>query len=621
VYDADLWRPWQLDRAAAPVNSHYVAALARLRDGVTVEDARREMIALTAELPERFPRAYGGEFMERFGFTADVESLRSAILGDAERPLWVLLGAVGLVLVLACANVANLFLVRTEGRAREVAVRRALGASNRDLSMHFLSESVIVASLAAGAGVALSALLLPALRALAPDTLPRMDAIAVDARTMLFAAVAALIAALVLGGLPILRHAGTAPASALGEGSRGNAASARGGLRGLLVVAQMALAVVLLAGAGLMLRTAAALRSVDPGFEPEGAVALDFVLPWWEYSTVEQAWGFTSGSLASVRSLPGVQAAGITNRIPMDGPAGCWSVALEDRPEEPCPVMRFVSDGYFAAMGIPVIEGREYEPTDDELRTGSAVVSRSVAESYWDGAFLGRGIRIYGSGPPYHRVVGVVGDVRDQGLTEPAPGTAYFPYRAIEGESQWGPMRDGTLVVRARPGTAVTSLVPQVREAFRTVDPGVAITAVRGLDEVVARSMARTTFTMLLLVLAAGVALVLGAIGLYGVVSYAVSRRRNEIGIRMALGAARQRVARMVLRESLRMIVPGALLGLVAALVFGRVLRSLLFGVEPTDPITLLGVALVLTAVAALAAWLPARRAAAVDPAVSLRAE
>ncbi len=621
----DLWMDWQLDPSARAVNSHYVATLGRLAPGVSVDAARDEMVRLTRELPERFPNAYSEKFMKDFGFTADVRRLGDVILGDSRRPLWLLLGAVGVLLLLACANVANLYLVRTESRAREVAVRRAMGASRRELARHFMVESLLTTAAAGAAGLALAYGAIRALRALAPDSLPRTQSVVVDGRTLLFTLGVALVAGLVLGLFPLIRHGRTAPAAALGDGARGSSGREGNALRGTLVAGQMALAVVLLSAAGLMVRSALELRAVDPGFRPDGAVAVDLVVPAWNYPGQDEVYAFDRDLLTRLREMPGVEAAGLTSGLPMTGAVNCYAVAVEGglptEGEPPsCPPTHFVTDGYFEAMGIEVQEGRTYDARDDALRTGAAVLGRKLADAYWPDGAMGRGIRIYGAEPPFHHVVGIVDDVREQGLTQPAPGVAYFPLRAIQGESQWGPVRYQTLVVRA-PTRGAAGLMEDVRGAIHTLDADVPVTGARPLGRVVARSMARTTFTMVLMALSAGLALTLGAVGLYGVVTYTVSRRRNEIGIRMALGARAGGVATMVLRESLGITVAGAAVGVLGALLTGQLLRALLFGVAPVDPLTLSAVVGLLVGVAALASFLPARRAARVDPAASLRTE
>ncbi len=619
----DLWVPRRLDPTAAPVNSHYIPVLARLAPGATVASASREMAALVAEFPEAMPGAYAGGFIEMSGFTGEAAALRDVVLAGADRPLWAVLGAVVVILLLAAANVANLFLVRAEGRRREVAVQRALGASRLRVVETFLGESLTLAAISTAVGLALAALALPVLQSMAPAEFPRMETIGIDLRSVGVAVLLSLTLGTLLGLLPAVGDR-AGDVTALRDGDRGGSRGAGSRARRALVALQMALAVVLLVSAGLMVRTARALSNVSPGFVADGAVAVDYRLPWWEISGDVEIVEFLQRSLDRVRQIPDVRAAGVTNQLPMSGPAGCWGFSYEGHvpaagEARPCPVTRFVSDGYFEAMGIPIVEGRPMTSASLASAGDELIVSQGIADRFWDGDALGRGA-IAGRGePPYHRVSGVVGAVHDQGLDQPAPPTVYFPLRPVgDVRPAWGVSSAGTLVVRSGSRPPL-DLVAEIEDALTAELSSVAVTSTRTLQQVVDRSLVRRTFTMTLLLVAALIATVLGCIGLYGVISYAVSQRRGEIGVRIALGAGAGGVTRMVLRDSLLLVVAGAAVGVLASLGATRLLEGLLFGVEGLDVVTTGAVLLVLGTSATLAAWLPARRAARVDPATSLR--
>lgn len=619
--EPEAWIPWQLDRAAAPMNAHYVNTLARLREGASPQGAEAELRRIVRdEFPVEMPGAYGTGFIENTGFTARLQTIRTVVLGDVERTLWLLMAAVGLVLLLAGANVANLFLVRRELRIRETVVRRAIGASRARVRLHLIAESLVVGTAALALALVATRYALPLLQALAPEGLPRFDQVRLGGLSV---AVAASVTLVLCTGLGFLPGSGLGTRTSLTpEGGRGSAAGRAGRLRRALVAIQMALAVVLIAGAGLMIRTASALGATDPGFEPEGVMAFDYALPRWEYGTVDTAFGYHRLLLTEVRGLPGVVAAGTIDQAPMSGEPGCWALFHEDPQREvTCPVVRFVSDGYFEAIGSEVVAGRTYTEADLDGPTDALVISRSLADAFYpDGSALGRPMTVGRSGGPYQVVSGILEDVHDQGLTEPMPGIAYFPLRGAGGETPWGPSQHGTLIVRA-PTRDPSSLAAEVRQAFLEVNPLVALGDAREFQKVVAASQVNQAFALVLLSIAGAMALVLGTVGLYAVIAFSVSQRRGEIGVRMALGADRGRVARGVLGESVRLVAVGGAAGL--ALSFGatRILGSLLFGVEPGDPLTLAAAAGLLTLVGLLAAWLPARRAASVDPTRALNGD
>jgi predicted permease len=620
--DPDLWLPLRLDPAATPVNDHGLRAIGRLRDGTTIEAARADLASLTARFPEELPTAYSPGFMRDYHFTANVTPLRDAVVGDTSRTLWMILGAVALVLVIACANVANLFLVRLEGRRREMAVRTALGANRTHLAWHYLTESVLLAVAAGALGVAFSWGAIRLLVTLAPTSIPRLAEIHLGWSSIVFAAVISLGTGVIFGLIP-LWHSGVDVVT-LRENARGMTASrGRHTVRGTLVVAQVALAVVLLAAAGVMLRSFERLRSVRPGFDATGVIALDISLPYARYSDYESTSAFYRELQARVAALPAVEAVGATRALPLDGGGPCAvlfakGATAPNKGAAPCIRYTYVTPGYFQTMGI-ALHGTPSAWNDVDGKHAGVVVSGSLADRFWPGEDpVGREIK-GGSGEAYFQVAAATGDVRIDDLRTPAPEIVYFPIVPAQGTALWGIASSMTLVVRVKSADPL-ALVPSIRRTLAAIDPSVPIANARSMSDVVAKSMARLSFTMLLLGVAGAMALVLSAVGLYGVISYVVGERRGEIGVRMALGARAGEVGGMIMLQSVRLAAIGVVIGLAGAIAATRVLGSLLFEVSPTDPLTLAAVGIFLVLLAALASYAPARRAARVDPIEVLRA-
>lgn len=617
-----LWVPANASRDHRPVNWHRYSAVGRLRPGVTLEQAESDLRRIVGAFPETLPAAYGGAFMEESGFDVALTPLSEHVIGEVARALWILLAAVGIILLIGCANVANLFLVRLEAGWLERAVRVALGASRWDVARRALAESLVLFGAAAGVGVLLSWWGLELVLGLARD-LPRADEVAIGWDTAAFTLLVAGVGGAVLGAIPALRSGPAAGALRQGTGLTGS--RRRSGLRSGLVALEMALALVVLVGAGLMLRSFQNLRAVDPGFDPEGVLTAQVALPTGSYEGYPEVARFYRTLTERVAALPGVAAAGASTSLPLRGGAGCSGMGIED----PAARERYdgcfinavlATPGYFAAMGIPV-EG--YVPTWEDMLEGrgQVVVSDPLAGKLWPGEGpAGQGIRANGFEPPFYRVSGVAGPVRQEGLDQPPVHRVYFPMVPMEGANLWSPPRAMYLVVRGA-GSEPAALAGSVRSIIRELDPTVAIGTIEPMSAVVAASTARTTFVLLLLGIAAGVALVLGVIGLYGVVAYVVEQRRTEIGIRMALGAHASRVRGLVVRQAAAMAAAGALVGVAIALATGRLLASQLFEVSPADPVTVVAAAALLLAVAALAAAVPARRAAAIEPMRVLRGE
>jgi predicted permease len=621
---ADLWTPHRLDPAARPVNTHYLGALGRLKAGVTAAEAERDLVRLTNQFTELFPTAYDDGFMRETGFTTRVTPLRDHVIGNIARVLWILLGAVGLVLLIACANVANLFVVRAEARRRELAVRSALGARRGQLAGHYLTEGVLL-SLGAGVlGLVFADVGIRLLLALSPAGIPRLEEVGLGGAAVGFAAAVSLGAGVVFGLFPVLRS--RIDLAALRDGSRNVSLSPRQHrARAGLVIGQVTLAVVLLAAAGLMLRSFQELRRVEPGFEAEGVLTLEVAIPAARYRSYEDVNRFYRTLLERVEALPGVRSAGAAQVLPLKAMGFCSIVFVEDKPlapgeQPPCVGTHQATPGYFEALGIPVA-GRAPDWLDMERAAGDVVVTKSLADRLWPGEDpIGKGIKGNGSEPPFYRVVGVTGELRGRGLDQAASEAVFFPMLPLAGTYLWSPPRAMHLVVQTQLAQP-TELTAAIRRLLDEIDPAIPLGAVQTMAEVVSRSMIRTTFAMLLLGIAAGMALLLGAVGLYGVSASVVGQREQEIGVRLALGAAGAEVARLIVGQSLRLTLAGVGAGLVVALIVTRVMRALLFEVSPTDPVTLGLVALVLVGVALLASWIPARRAARVDPMVALRAE
>jgi len=628
---AELWLPMTIDPAKLEAGNFNYEAVGRLRPGISPQRAERELSALVWRIPEEFPQSQINRGMIASAKLAVlVHPLRDDVVGEIQRALWVLLGSVGCILLIACANVANLFLVRAEGRQREVAVRNALGATRADVARLFLGESVAL-SLAGGAvGLALAVAGVRLLVSLRPPGIPRLEEIGVDGAVLAFTLLLSLFAGLLTGGFAALRYGAPALAPALKEGGRGDTGGrARHRARNVLVVVQVALALMLLLYSGLMVRSFWHLRGVDPGFDPRGVLSLHLDLPETEYKDAFATARFVSQLLERVRAVPGVMSAGMVTSLPLSGSNSNSGYSFEDFPLSPDQVppilgTRFASPGYFATMGIPLVEGRFFDRIDPARRSYEVVVSEALARRFWPGrSALGKRLTSGLAGDsPWCTIIGVAGSVRDQALEEKLFETVYFPVLRPEpgkGDgAEWVP-RSFSLVVKGKGDPA--ALVAPVRRAIWSLDANLALSAVRPMTEVVARSMARTSFTMTLLVIAAAVALLLGTVGIYGVISYVVSQRAREIGVRMALGARRRDISRMVLREGALIALIGIAVGLAGALALTRLILALLHGVSSMDPATFAVVPMLLALVALFASWLPARRAAAVEPLEAIRYE
>jgi putative ABC transport system permease protein len=618
----ELWFALQLDPAAPPVNSHWLQVVARLRPGTTPAELRTELARHVARFPDLYPSAYSARFLSDYRFDVLAVPLGEDLVGSTARLLWILLSAVAVVFVIAAANVANLFLVRAETRRREVAVRVALGARRAHLGVHFLAESVLLAAVAAVVALALAHVGTRSLLALAPPGLPRLADVQLTAGGVVLAVGLALAAGLAFGTFSLGR--GEADVAAIRDGGRGTTISrARRRLRGAFVVGQVALALVLLAGAGLMVRSMQRLAAVRPGFDATGVLTVQLPLSRSRYRTYDEVAAVTRALVEQVRAVPGVTAVGAGTGVPLAEMAGCALAFAEGKPrdpnvEPPCVGNAVVSEGYFAALGIPV-RGRALSWGDLDAGSGGIVVTRELAERFWPGEDpIGKGLRPNGDGPPDYRIVGVVEGVRADGLDRPPVETIFYPMKPIPGSPLWQPLHNPTLVVRANVAS-VSTLIPALRRAVAAVDPQVPLANVQTMDQVVAVSTARTRFILVLLGVAAAMAMLLSAVGLYGVVSYLVAQRRPEFGVRMALGAQRAQISRLVVREALHLAVLGVVLGLGASFAVNQLLAAFLFETPPHDPLTLGVTTCLLVMVAVVASALPARRASDVAPSEVMR--
>ena len=622
--DFEIALPLRIDRGA-PIPSFRLLGVARLNPGVTPTQADADVLSV---LHAWFERS-GAKPEVRARWAPALQPLERDVVGDVGRTLWVLMGAIAVVLLLACANVANLLLVRAEARRQELAIRAALGASWQRLARQLLAESLVLALAGGLLGVGLAHLGVRALVAIGPSNLPRLHEIAVDPVVLGFALATALLSGLLFGVIPIVRHARPRLADAVG-GRGASLTRQQQRSQQLLVAGQMALALVLLVGAGLMIRSFQALRSVDPGFtQPDAVQTFSITIPAATVAEPERVTRMQHDIVDRIAAIPGVAAVAFATRLPMGSDRSSTALAVEGQADDgrtpPNRQIKIVSPGLFATQGTRFVAGRDFTWSDLHDSRQVAIVSENLARELWGSpdAALGRRIReYYVRDSPWWEVVGVAGDVHDDGVDGPPPATVYWPAQPndeLQGMSGYQSRRVSVAVRTNRAGTG--ALVAEIGEAVWSVSATLPLAQVRRLSEIYGQSMARTSFTLVLLAIAAAMALLLSLSGLYGVVAYAVSRRRREIGIRLALGARAPEIRRLFVRRGLVVMSVGVAMGLVAAAGVTRSMQSLLFGIRPLDPLTFTVMPLVLAGVAVLASYLPARRAAAVDPVETLRAE
>jgi putative ABC transport system permease protein len=611
--DTDVFTPRSFDAEEAQGRGgHYLNVIARLKEGVSIEQARTELSGIASRLEQQYPAT-------NKGWGAVVQSLHEAAVGNVRPMLLVLLGAVGLVLLVACANLANMHLARATVRAREMAIRTAIGAGRGRIVQQLLTESLVLAVVGGGLGLLVAYWSTSSLVAAYPTLLPRSSDIQLDSTVLAFTAGLSILTAILFGLAPAISAARTNLIESLKENVRGSGPGRRW-LRSALVVSEVALAIVLLVGAGLLLRSFQKLSHVEPGFATDQRLRVTMVLPMPKYADDGRLVDFYDRAMARLRALPGVESAALTSTVPISGSDEIYSINFEGRPPFPpgqgvSALYYLVDPGYFETLGIPVVKGRVFTNEDRAGTPRVAVINDVFVRLHFPNEDpIGKRIRMGRNSDIVREIVGIVGNVKHYGLTDKDQAQMYEPFAQMP-----SPAMNFVLKTALDPA----ALTASVRHEIKTVDPEQPVSATMPLAQMVADSTALPRIQSILLGVFAGIALVLAAVGLYGVMAYSVSQRTQEIGIRMALGAHRQSVLGMVLRQAFLLTFAGLLVGLAGAIVLGRVLTTtlepLLFQVEPVDLTTLVTVPLVLVVVALVAAWIPARRATQVDPIQALR--
>jgi predicted permease len=626
--DSDLIMPVAFDRGRTILAGFAFQGIARLKPGVTIGQANADisrMLPIWMDSWSNGPGTNGRLIYERWKITPAVRLLQEEIVGDVREVLWVVMGTIGLVLLIACANVTNLMLVRAEVRQQELGLRSALGANRAQIAGSLMVESTILGLMGGVLGIALAYGALRLLAIFGPVNLPRLAEISIDPRTLVFTLLLSVVSAFAFGLIPVVKYTTPRISAVLGvSGRTASASRARHRTRNFLVIAQVSVALVLLVSVGLMIRTFQALRSVDPGFtRADHLQTMRIAIPDSLVAEPQRVIRIQNDIVEKLAAIPGVTSAGFATEMPMEGIESNWdSVFAEDKTYRdgefpPLRFYKYVSPDFFRTSGTQIIAGREL--TWNEVYSGRPVVmvSENLARELWGSpsAALGKRLRQW-SGMPWHEVVGVVRDVRERGVNEKAPTIVYWP-PADEG-IPW--TRAATFVIRSdRAGTE--AFLGEVRRTVWSANPNLPVAATRTMQEIYDQSLAQTSFALVMLAIAAVMALALGIIGIYGVIAYAVSQRRREIGIRLALGAQQRELKRMFIRHAFLLATIGIGLGLVASAGLTRLMRSLLFEISPTDPVAYSAAPVVLIVAALLASYIPARRAARMDPVETLRLE
>jgi predicted permease len=621
----ELWLPARFNAENPPTGNFGWNAFGRLREGVRPEQAATHLEPLVKRAMSEYIQSENYRaFLNDGKYRPIVHDMKEDVIGSVREPLWILLGTVGMVLLVACGNVANLCLVRAESRQREIAVRLALGGSRWGLVRLFLAEAFVLSAIGTSVGVFVSAAALPLLLQLAPETIPRLDQVRVDAAVLTFAAGAASLSALLFGLIPAIRYTRPDILGALRHGGR-SATDHPGRRHGrhVLVVAQTAMALILLVGSGLLARSFGRLMGADQGFVANNVLTFRVAVPSTTYPKSPGVLRFTEQLVNRLSELPGVEASGATTELPVAASTSGTAFEFDGRPVEAGrlpPIVHYstVTPGYFKTMRIALERGADFDSGDLREGVRTVLVNKAAAAQYWAGQDpVGKRLRGVGSGPqerPWYVVKGIVADVRHEGLRTPPRPLIYFPINAADDRAP----RAFSYVVR---GARVQTQADVVRQTVWALNPDLPVASVRMMTEVVERSVTEFTFTMLTLGIAAGIALILGAIGLYGVLSYAVSLRTREIGVRIALGAPPSRVKRSVMGGAAAITGIGLVIGALGAAALTRFLRGLLYETRPLDVTTFVTMSALLFAVGLLASYLPARKAASVSPMEAMRGE
>jgi predicted permease len=629
--DASAFIPLQLDRSKTFLGNFSYRAVARMKNGETVERVNAELAQLIPVAIGSFPPfpGFNPKMFAEAKLAPAVRFLKADLIGDVGKVLWVLMGTIGMVLLIACANVANLLLVRTDGRQQELAIRSALGAGRARIARELLVESLALGLAGGLAGLALAYAGLKVLLAVAPATLPRLSEIGVNGPVLAFSVVISLLAGALFGGILVLKYAAPRVASALRAGGRSMSASReRQRARNVLVVAQIALAMVLLVSSGLMIRTFVALRHVDPGFtNPASLLTLRVTIPSARVKDPEQVLRMQQNIADKIAAIAGVQSVALTSIVPMTEDGWHDPIFAEDKTYSegqipPLRLFKFVTPGLLQTMGNKLVAGRDFTWDDLYGRHPVALVSENLAREMWaqPSAALGKRIRENTKGQ-YREIVGVVADERDEGVDAAAPATAYWPMLMANFSGDEVFIRRAPAFVIRSTRAASSAFVREVSAAIWSVNPELPLASVRTMKEVYDKSMGRTSFALVMLSIAGGMALLLGVAGIYGVISFGVAQRQREIGIRVALGARPSQVTGMFLRQGLILASVGAHFGHAGAMALMRLMASLLFGVNAIDPLTYGGVVVGLVGAALLASYMPAARAAGLNPVEALRGE
>jgi putative ABC transport system permease protein len=613
--EAEAWLPIAI---SAKRDNAYLRVIARLQSRATEAKAQSELATIAGRLEQQFPDT-------NRGLSVDLVPLQKYVVGDVRTSLLIFLGAVSFVLLIACANVANLLLARAAGRQKEMAIRAAMGASRWRIVRQLLSESLLLAALGGVAGLALASWGLNVLVAFAPQNIPRLNALAMDRWVLGFTLLVSVITGLVFGLAPALQSSKPDLNAALKEGRSSSGGFSQRGLRGLLVVAEVALALVLLIGAGLLMKSFKQLRETHLGFEPDRVLTASVTLPEASYPKIAQIKDYYRQALERLGSRPEIQAAGIVNALPLGKSGariqGSLKVEGEDSERPGAWASKLaVSSGYFRAMGIPLLKGRVFDARDTENAPGVLIISEALARLLWgDEEAIGKRLNIGFRGETWREIVGVVGDVRQNDVGAPPEPALYQPYQQVLDSRRWM-LGDGTFVVRTTNEEPRTFAV-EMRNEMQAVDAQLPLYDVALMQQVIAQRVADPRFYTLLLGGFSALALVLAAAGIYGLISYSISQRTHEIGIRMAIGAQTSDVLKMVVSQGMKLVILGLVFGLAGSYALTRVLSGFLYQVSATDPITFAAISMLLATVALAACCLPARAATKVDPITALRCE